>query len=87
MGFVTILQSDFTPKQIPLFLYTKDKKINSINDKLYVENIDFNDGSSGSPLFYKNKIVGVYKGKEVVQGKLTSFFNLFTNQIIDNINK
>ncbi|WP_337896157.1 hypothetical protein [Mesomycoplasma ovipneumoniae] len=43
---------------------------------VFVQNIDYTQGSSGSPLFYKNKIVGLYKGKKLKNSKLTPFFRL-----------
>ncbi|WP_256998482.1 hypothetical protein [Mesomycoplasma ovipneumoniae] len=43
---------------------------------MFVQDISYTQGSSGSPLFYQNKIVGLYRDKKLKNGKLTPFFRL-----------
>ncbi|MDW2926200.1 hypothetical protein R7X45_01135 [Mesomycoplasma ovipneumoniae] len=43
---------------------------------VFVQDISYTQGSLSSPLFYKNKIVGLYRDKKLKNGKLTPFFRL-----------
>ncbi|WP_240536237.1 hypothetical protein [Mesomycoplasma ovipneumoniae] len=45
-------------------------------ENVFIQDISYTQGSSGSPLFYKNKIVGLYRDKKLKNGKLTPFFRL-----------
>ncbi|WP_025755120.1 trypsin-like serine protease [Mycoplasmopsis cricetuli] len=52
-----------------------------------LENNNFSDGNSGSPLFNGDKIIGIYRGKKIFQNKLRSFFVYFTNNIFNKLNE
>lgn len=84
LGFVTLLKEDFTPSTSKLLFYTEDKNPELDKENVFIKNIDYNQGSSGSPLFYKNKFVGLYRGKKIRNGKLTPFFRLID---LDTYNK
>ncbi|AAV27509.1 hypothetical protein [Mesomycoplasma hyopneumoniae] len=76
LGFLTILNEDFKPKTLKTLFYVNDKVVELDKENVFVQDINYRQGSSGSPLFYKNKIVGLYRGKKLKNGKLTPFFRL-----------
>ncbi|VEU62051.1 Uncharacterised protein [Mesomycoplasma dispar] len=76
LGFLTLLNEDFKPKTLKTLFYVNDKVVELDKENVFVQDINYTQGSSGSPLFYKNKIVGLYRGKKLKNGKLTPFFRL-----------
>ncbi|MHA0290405.1 hypothetical protein [Mesomycoplasma ovipneumoniae] len=71
-----VLNEDFKPKTLKTLFYVNDKIAELDKENVFVQDISYTQGSSGSPLFYKNKIVGLYRGKKLKKGKLTPFFRL-----------
>ncbi|WNM15375.1 hypothetical protein [Mesomycoplasma ovipneumoniae] len=76
LGFLTLLNEDFKPQTLKTLFYVNDKVAELDKENVFVQDISYTQGSSSSPLFYKNKIVGLYRGKKLKNGKLTPFFRL-----------
>ncbi|WP_129621566.1 hypothetical protein [Mycoplasmopsis bovirhinis] len=87
LGFTTLLDEDFKTNTYDLFFYLKDKDISFEEPNiLFINNIQYSSGASGSPLLYKDKIIGLYLGKKLNNGKLTPFFKLFNDKIVIELN-
>lgn len=83
LGFVTLLDDNFNQSSHNLFFYLKEKESEFLEPNLlFVKDIEYNSGSSGSPLIYKDNIIGIYLGKKINNSKLTPFFKLFSNTIV-----
>ncbi|WP_258556750.1 hypothetical protein [Mesomycoplasma flocculare] len=82
LGFVTLLKSNFFPYTSRLLFYTDDKIPELEEDNVLIQNIDYSQGSSGSPLFFRNKLVGLYRGKKIKSKKINPIFSIdrFRNQ-------
>lgn len=64
LGFTTLLDEDFKTNTYDLFFYLKDKDISFEEPNiLFITNIQYSSGASGSSLLYKDKIIGLYLGK------------------------